>query len=83
MDLSTFGQLAIVGAVVAVIVQLLKKAELKFGHWMTVAVAAALSLIGAAIYVALVRFGYWSAFAQILTIASAVYAIFIRAFEKA
>lgn len=82
MDLSTFGGLAIVGAVVAAIVQGLKAAEIKFGHWTTVGIAVGLSLIGAALYVALVQFGYWSAFVQILTIASTIYAIFISYFEK-
>lgn len=69
----------IFGAVVSLIVQGLK--QYSPNRYVSLAILLVVSMAAAGVYTALVTFGYWTAVLGIITIASAVYAIFIRAFE--
>ncbi len=83
--LSNTAQLAIIGSLVACIVQgvayLVKK---KFGGNASVSIAilCAISIIGGAVYKVLENYGLLGNAVAILTVASAFHNIFIRRFES-
>lgn len=79
ITLQSFASLLLVGAVVSGVTEFLSN---KLTHWASVMVVAAMSLGGAVIYHVLLDLGYWTAFVQVLTMASAIYAIFVRAMQK-
>lgn len=70
----------ILGAVVSLIVQLLK--QYSSSGALTIGIAIAVSLIAAGFYTALVTAGYWESFANVLVLSSAIYALIISRFEK-
>lgn len=71
----------LIGAVVAVIVQVVKK--LAGTHeWATLAVLAGVSIAAAAVMFGLQRWGLWEAFLEIMVAAAGIYAIIIARFEN-
>ena len=76
-----FGEIAIVGAVVSVLVELIKR---KFGStgWVSVSVVVFLSLIAGYVYWYLNGTVLWESFLQVLVFASAVYGLLIKQVTK-
>jgi len=75
-------QLAIVGAIVSLITQAIKKYA-GTSEYMTIAAVVVLSLLAGAVYFFLGNTAFWPHFIQVLTFAGAVYAYFIQRFPGA
>ena len=73
--------LAIVGAIVSLIIQAIKKVAGTSG-FKTVALAVGVSLVAAAIYYFAATTSYWPIFIKILAAAETIYAILIKQLEK-
>ena len=71
--------LVVIGVVVSGAVQFIKKYSPN--QYYTLGAVALASLIGAAVYQALVATGYWEGFLSIVTIAGAIYTYIIQRFE--
>lgn len=80
MDSIDFGSLVIVGAIVSLIVQVIKT-KLGTSKMASLAAVIVLSLIGGAVYVTLKDTTYWQTILQILMAAGAFYAFIIKQLE--
>lgn len=72
-------EIAIVGAVVSLIVQVLKK-YVASSEYLTLAAVLVISLLAAAGYTFLVSAGYWQTFAGVLVTAGAFYTYILARF---
>lgn len=72
----------IVGAVVSLLVQAIKKYVGTSEYW-TLGAVLVISLAAAAVYTALVSAGLWESFVQIVIVAGAFYAYIISRFKNA
>lgn len=70
----------IFGAAVAGIVQFLK--QYSPNPYATLGILLGVSIVAAIIYTQLVAMGYWQSVVGILTIAAAIYTLFIQRFES-
>jgi hypothetical protein len=76
-----FGSLLIIGAVVSLLVQAIKK-YIGTSEWWTLAVVVVISILGGFVYYAWGTTPYWQSFVEVLTTAGGIYTYIIHRFEK-
>jgi hypothetical protein len=70
----------ILGVVISGLIEWLKT-KFKTGEWVTLAILAGVSLVGAGLYTWLSSAGYWQAVYNVLVTAGAFYAFVLKRFE--